>query len=127
MTNLHRGEVDITLDGKTYIARPTHEAVAHIESHLQAGIIGLANSFFSSTQGIKQVAAVLYYCIMAYQKDQGDKEMPFSFEKCEKLIYEKGVIKAAGPAVELVSTMVSGETTKESASKNESSASTDGE
>ena len=59
MTNLHRGEVEITLDGVNRAMRPTFESLATIENRTGQGIVELAQHFSEGRFGVQDLTAIV--------------------------------------------------------------------
>src|SRR5690606_8767160 len=60
MANIHRGEVEIVLDGESRIACLTLGALAELEARLQAGdLVGLAERFESGRISARDLMAIL--------------------------------------------------------------------
>lgn len=123
--NKQRGEIEIELGGETYLARPTHEAIAGIEARTNAGIIGIAGRAVRQSLSSAEILAVLWECIKAGLGKIQDREMPWKFDEFKDLVFKEGLINMSTPTVALVSTMVSGETEEEQDEKNESSTDTE--
>ncbi len=74
MANKHRGEVDITLLGKTWTLRPTFGALAEIEDATGMGLAAIVQRFASGAFGIADVAIVLREGMRAVRDDVPDLE-----------------------------------------------------
>jgi hypothetical protein len=63
--NKQRGEIDIDLNGQKVTARPTFDAMCHIESATDKGIMRLAKDFAFQDFKTTEVADILFYGIQA--------------------------------------------------------------
>lgn len=57
--NPHRGEVEVTLGGKSYVLRPTFEAMAAIERVTGTRLLPLARRFGELDFGLVDIAAII--------------------------------------------------------------------
>ena len=85
MANPHRGEVEITLAGKTYTMRPTFEALCEIEDRTGVGLAVQLRRFAEGTFGVRDVAAILSAGIRA-----SDKAAP-GIDEIGQIIVEEGI------------------------------------
>lgn len=74
MANKHRGEVNITLLGKTWTLRPTFGALAEIEDATGMGLAAVIQRFASGAFSIEDVAIVLHEGMRAVHDDAPDLE-----------------------------------------------------
>jgi len=65
MANEERGEVDIILDGGTYVMAPTFQAMAEIEAGSGQKFVPFARGFMLGNIGIVDVAVVITAAIKA--------------------------------------------------------------
>jgi hypothetical protein len=99
--NQHRGEVSVTLRGKTYTMRPTFQALAEMERQTGIGTIDLANRFIQKRYGIFEMAAV----ITAGLKGAGE---PAVIEKVGNMVFEAGAVNLAAPCIEFLTNALTG-------------------
>ena len=101
--NKHRGEVEITLDGKAYVMRPTFEAMAEIEAKIGHGILWLATRASEGDIGITEVAVI----IAAGLKAAGE---PATADTVGPIVFRTGLVKVLVPVGEyLTSALMGGE------------------
>ena len=108
--NTQRGEVKIEVDGVEYNLLPSFEALNHIENLTGRGAYALPFIFTGSppTARLKDIAAVVYACHWHTSQAKRASDLPWSFTRLEKLIYEQGFFKMASACAELVSAMTIG-------------------
>lgn len=105
MANKHRGAVDVTLGGKTYVMAPEWEALVEIESLTGLGIVDLSNLVFSKRYGIQHVAAVVFAGIKA----GGNKfAIDPTYEGTGRMIAAAGVVNFSVPVLQFLSNALSG-------------------
>ncbi len=98
--NRHRGEVEIELapvEGhrKTFVMRPTWQALSEIEERTGKGLQALAQTFLRNDFAFRDVTAV----ITAGLKAAGE---PASQDTVGELIFKTGLLNAATPAGEFL-------------------------
>lgn len=118
--NKEKGEVKIRYQGKDYIARPTHEAMANIEAHLDTGILDLAARSYNQKLKLTELSAIFYFCIREGMELAPTASMPFELKEFEKFVFKSGMVNYFTACVELLRVMISGETIEELDAKNES-------
>jgi hypothetical protein len=93
--NPHRGEVEITLkaDGgeKTFVLRPTFQALAEIEGRAGTGVVALARKAAAGELGIGEAAAI----VAAGLRAAGE---PAGHDKVGEMVFRTGLIEVL-PAV----------------------------
>ena len=89
--NKHRGEVAISLGGRSYLLRPTFAAIAEIEARSGQGLIGLARRLAAGDIRVSDFACIVHAGLRAAGE-------PARFEKVGELVLEEGVANLA-PAV----------------------------
>lgn len=116
MANRQRGEVEITLDDKSYTLAPTFGAIAEIEDslgrpflELAGEIIGVARDAKNQAEGKPTVKGIsLTNCatiIAACARAGGHK---VTREQIGDALVAEGMLAALGPLVELVSVPLAG-------------------
>jgi len=85
MANPHRGEVEVSLGGETFILRPTFEALAEIEKATGLGLVPFATKITTGSYGVLDVFTVLKAGIRA-----GGREPP---KDLGQRIVEEGLIR----------------------------------
>jgi hypothetical protein len=73
--NRHLGEEEVRLGGRTYVLRPTFQALAEIEAELGEPLLVIADRVLSGRVGTREVVATLRAGIKA-----GDAEVPADLE-----------------------------------------------
>ena len=113
MENNERGEVDITLGGKSYVMRPAYSAIVKIEKALGTRMVPLMNRLQRQDIGVEDVAV----CICAFIACNKDNRNPPSLDDVGEAVVREGFTSAvlplsrifkyiaeAGPAVKQTST-----------------------
>ncbi len=93
--NPYRGEVEIELDGRDLIMRPTYETLADIEAATGSTAMQLIRRFGEHSFGFNDLVAI----VGAGLKGAGT---PFSRKRVAEMVYNSGLLAAAGPASELL-------------------------
>jgi hypothetical protein len=88
MANKQRGEVTITLMGKTYVLRPTFEAMCEIEDRLDTAMPDLLIRFQNGDVRYKHIATIIWAGMWAYDKDSAP-----SYEEVGEMIRSHGLTK----------------------------------
>lgn len=70
-----RGEIDIQLDGQSFVLRPSYGAVIAFEKACGAGLIQLAMSAEASSLTLDQAAAIATECIKAQGEETEDASL----------------------------------------------------
>ncbi len=83
--NEHRGEIDMVLGGKTYVLRPSFQAIAAFERATGLSLIQLTDAARLGSLSMSGAQAVVTECINAAAKRDLDKVAP---ERVGELIYE---------------------------------------
>ena len=91
MANPHRGEVALTLGGRSFALRPTFAAIAEIETRCGQGLVALARRLTAGDIRVSDFAVI----ITAGLKAAGE---PARYDKVGELVLEEGV-GALAPAV----------------------------
>jgi hypothetical protein len=99
--NKHRGEVEITLDGKSFTLRPTFQAMVEIEAVLGKGLLGLVRRISEMEFGYTEAQAV----ITAGLRAAGEKATP---EKVGEMVFRTGLAELAGPIGSFLTAALSG-------------------
>ena len=101
MANAARGEVTFKAGERTYVLRPTFEALCAIEDRLDAGIIEIAERIVGRRYGIREIAAILTAGAQAADKDVTEAEIGAA-------IAEVGLRRATELALVLLAGALSG-------------------
>lgn len=91
MANPHRGEVEVTLDGKSWTLRPTFEALCEIEDSTGVGIAVMLRRFGEGSFGVRDVAAILAAGIAATGKPAP------GIERIGEIVVEQGIASFVAP------------------------------
>lgn len=83
--NEHRGEIDLTLGGKTYVLRPSFQAIAAFEKATGLSLVQLTDAARLGSMSLQGASAVATECINAAAEREMDK---IGAERCAELIYE---------------------------------------
>lgn len=59
MVNKHRGEEELRLAGRTYVLRPTFQALAEIEAELGEPLLTIADRVLTGRVGTRDVLAIV--------------------------------------------------------------------
>lgn len=110
--NKQKGEILIKLEGKEYILRPSHEAMAAIEGEVGRGILEIGQNVATMKAQESEISAIIFHCARV-ALDVPRHAMPWSYQDLRKLLYKYGIIKAALLAAPLVNIMLTGETEQE--------------
>ena len=89
--NPHRGEVEIELDGKRFVMRPTFQAIAEIEQQTGTGLIALLHRMTDGGLRVSDLAII----VAAGLRAAGE---PASREKVGSLLLQDGLEKTLEPA-----------------------------
>lgn len=73
MANRHRGEVAVTLAGRSYTMRPTFTALAEIEDRTGCGLLGLLHRL--RDHSVKDTCSVIYCGIKATDPKADEEEI----------------------------------------------------
>lgn len=99
--NKHRGEVEIMLDGKAYVMRPTFEAMAEIEAKTGHGMLYLATRTAEGDIGITEAAMIITAALRAAGE-------PATVETVGPMIFRTGLIKVLAPVGEYLTNALTG-------------------
>ena len=101
------GELEIMLDGQSFVLKPTFEAIVMMEEKSNRTISQLWNTFMSMQCGIKDVTAVIYSGM--YGKN-GNKTsgLPLTFEQVGEKIMNMGVLTMQQPCLLIIGSIYSG-------------------
>jgi hypothetical protein len=102
MANRERGEISVTLGGKSYPLRPTFEAQCEAEDICGRGIVEMANRFQESKYGIREVAALIFTSMRAAG------ETGATFEAVGRLVAAEGIAAVKDAYLALLAEAVSG-------------------
>lgn len=72
MANKQRGEAKFDIKGKSYILRPTFEALCQIEDELGESIISVAGKNISGTLTLPQIVKIIEIAIVGEKPDAND-------------------------------------------------------
>lgn len=87
--NAERGEIDITLDGQSYVLRPSHEALVACEKQTGLSLVEMARAAEAGTLTLTQCAQIVVECVRAQGKVIGDDMMQkFSVSRVAALLFE---------------------------------------
>ncbi len=78
--NPWRGEVEIRLNGKPYVMRPTFETLSRIEHQLGTGIIVLATKLAKGLLTLEELSEIVAQCLHATALDFDIREALVSGE-----------------------------------------------
>jgi hypothetical protein len=87
--NAARGEHEITLDGVTYLLRPSHAALKLIEQQTGHSILNLVQLGGSASMTIEHMGVVAAELIRAGAEDEATRHV--NAERIEELIVEAGI------------------------------------
>lgn len=113
--NPHRGEVEIELDGKRFVMRPTFQAIAEIEQQTGTGLIALLHRMTDGGLRVSDLAVI----VAAGLRAAGE---PASRDKVGSLLLQDGLEKTLAPASQFLMNAVTGgkaEATAKSAGGND--------
>ena len=108
--NPDRGEIEITLDGKSYPMRPSYTAMRNIESRV-GNIIRLYRRMDEESDGLScdELAIIVTECIKAAGKEAGNKmHQAVTESRVGELIYQEGILYAYSKVTPLLGNMLSG-------------------
>ena len=94
--NIHKGEVELVTDDKTYTLKFTTNALCELEDRLNKGINEIIIAASKEIPKIKTVRCLLFCACLHYHKDEIDS-LDVAGELIDKVGYEKSweaVIKA---------------------------------
>lgn len=91
MPNKGRGEVELTVDGRTYVLRPAFETLSAIEDATDKGVGELILSITTSSHKFKDVVTTLWIAA----KRSKNRDVPGLVEFGELIRTEMGMIPAA--------------------------------
>jgi hypothetical protein len=97
MANKNRGEVSVKLAGKTYILRPSFQAICSIESEVGKSILDILINLPKEKITLSEMESIIKHGITAYGKnaqiDQSD---------IGELIYGEGIINILPSLIEFL-------------------------
>jgi len=97
MANQVIGEVEIKIDGKEYILKPSFVAINEIESKAGKGVFSIANDISEAKVKLIDMVAIIYGGMLG--GFDGDRsKMPFSFEELGDKILSEGYASYVQPA-----------------------------
>lgn len=99
--NPHRGEVEIELDGKRFVMRPTFQAIAEIEQQTGTGLIALLHRMTDGSLRVSDLAVI----VAAGLRAAGE---PASRDKVGSLLLQDGLEKTLAPASQFLMNAVTG-------------------
>lgn len=99
--NPHRGEVEIELDGKRFVMRPTFQAIAEIEQQTGTGLIALLHRMTDGGLRVSDLAVI----VAAGLRAAGE---PASRDKVGSLLLQDGLEKTLAPASQFLMNAVTG-------------------
>lgn len=95
VANRARGEVELTLKGKTLKMRPTHQFLAEIETLSGEGSMAILVRFLERRHGFNDVVNVIWCGLKA-------SGIQLKRPKVSELVFETGLTLCAAPALELL-------------------------
>lgn len=101
MANKHRGEEELRLAGRTYVLRPTFQALAEIEAELDEKLLRIAERSLAGNIGTKETLAVVRAFIRG-----GGAEPPSDLEAA---IMQRGVLVVIGTVLRAIQKAISGD------------------
>jgi hypothetical protein len=111
MANKERGEVEVSLNGSTYIMRPTHNVITEIESRLGIGIFRVASRLRMADYWFTDISVIICEGIKGGVLDPKEA---LSQDDVSRMIAEKGLDDYIQPTIQLISQMI---TSKDSGGK----------
>jgi len=88
-----RGEVDLELDGQSFVLRPSYEAVIACERQTGKSLIELAIAADNGTMGTEAAAIVVTECIRAWGRANADRAVAaVNAKRIGELLYDYGVM-----------------------------------
>lgn len=116
MANKAAGEIDITLDGKEYLLRPSFNAVIEFEDKAGMSVFEAMRAIGEKqSMPLKTVTAAFHSCIKAAWRPSMGK-VP-TFEEIGMAIRKEGMPAVAGPYTTLLGNMLTGERAMEQATR----------
>jgi hypothetical protein len=100
-TNPDRGEVAITLGGKSYVMRPGFDAMRKLEAMAGKSVVKILGRFQDQDFSIIDVAAVITAGINANRDNER-----VTFEQVGELIANEGMLLALNPAAQFIGIVV---------------------
>lgn len=102
MTNLYKGDVEFKAGDRTFVLRPTWEAIAEIEAMLGEGFFTTANRIQALAKfGLRDLAVIIHAGVKAAGS-------PLKFEDVGRLVADYGVVNAIGPVNEFIQSVMQG-------------------
>ena len=101
VANRHRGEVELSLDGRRFVLRPSFAAIAEIEARCGEGVIALARRLAAGDIRVSDFAAV----VTAGLKAAGE---PARFETVGEMVLREGLGSLAPTVGEFLRQAISG-------------------
>lgn len=102
MANAARGEAAFVAGERTYVLRPTFEALCEIENRLDAGIVEIAERIVARKYGVREVSAILHAGAQAVDARVSELEIGAA-------IAERGLRPATEAALALLAHAFGGE------------------
>ena len=107
--NPERGEVEITLDGKTYPMRPSFEAMQRIEHQTGRQLMRMVMDFRDHGLSLTECSVIVAEGIKAAGRDRDDKLMQsVKTDKIGEMIYENGIMEAVPACMEFLMNALNG-------------------
>lgn len=110
--NKEAGEKCLELGEKKLIMRPSFKAMTWIESATNKTILEIMSCFGSHKFFFGDVAAVVYYCHLAYCKEEEEKPLG-EYNEVGEMIYHSGLTEAGRVSLELLMGALVGDKKKE--------------
>ncbi len=102
MANKYRGDVEFKAGDRTFVLRPTWEAIAEIEALLDEGFFTTAHRIQALAQfGLRDLAVIIHAGVKA-----GGSAL--KFEDVGRLVADYGVVNAIGPVNEFIQAVMQG-------------------
>jgi hypothetical protein len=105
--NKLKGEIEVTIDEKKYILRPTFEAMLAIEDKAKCGISLLSYKFSSYNVGVNDLTAIVWGGIVGGLSS--NETIPFTFEELGEFVVLTGVQELLRPCADFISFGITGE------------------
>lgn len=101
--NKHRGEVEIELGGRTFIMRPTPQAVVDMENALNLGVVAICERFQERKFGWRDIFPIVAAGIRASKTDGG-----ISDQKIAEIVFDEGLENIFNPCLQFLSGCLGG-------------------
>lgn len=109
--NPHSGEVEVTLDGSTYVLRPDFMAMVEIEEAVGSVIDLTRRALADQSLSFVELAAIIAAGMRAHQRQQPDG-LPdnVSMDRVRELVFKTGIVnpEIIGAALRFLTNAVTG-------------------